>query len=148
MLWPEERKPSEFGVIRGRGVSRECDEVKSMVASEMIARASLLWCEVCGLVTTNPIHWFVIRCGDSIFLSTGGTLNQPTRREPGTIAVSLMLRCTSTAGLTLPARRRSQALPSALTVAASLECGISIRHEHRVSAGMRNRLQRARSLVG
>jgi hypothetical protein len=22
-------------------------------------------CEVCGLVTTNPIHWFVIRCGDS-----------------------------------------------------------------------------------
>src|SRR5580765_3429305 len=22
-------------------------------------------CEVCGLVTTNPLHWFVIRCGDS-----------------------------------------------------------------------------------
>jgi len=22
-------------------------------------------CEVCVLVTTNPIHWFVIRCGDS-----------------------------------------------------------------------------------
>jgi len=22
-------------------------------------------CEVCGLVTTNPIRWFVIRCGDS-----------------------------------------------------------------------------------
>ena len=22
--------------------------------------------EVCGLVTTNPIHWFVIRCGDSV----------------------------------------------------------------------------------
>jgi len=22
-------------------------------------------CEVCGLVTSNPIHWFVIRCGDS-----------------------------------------------------------------------------------
>jgi len=22
-------------------------------------------CEVCGLVTRNPIHWFVIRCGDS-----------------------------------------------------------------------------------
>ena len=22
-------------------------------------------CEVCGLVTTNPIHWFVIRWGDS-----------------------------------------------------------------------------------
>jgi hypothetical protein len=21
--------------------------------------------KVCGLVTTNPIHWFVIRCGDS-----------------------------------------------------------------------------------
>jgi hypothetical protein len=22
-------------------------------------------CEVCGQVTTEPIHWFVIRCGDS-----------------------------------------------------------------------------------
>jgi len=22
-------------------------------------------CEVCGLVTTNPTRWFVIRCGDS-----------------------------------------------------------------------------------
>jgi hypothetical protein len=22
-------------------------------------------CEVCGLIATNPTHWFVIRCGDS-----------------------------------------------------------------------------------
>jgi hypothetical protein len=22
-------------------------------------------CEVCGIITSNPIHWFVIRCGDS-----------------------------------------------------------------------------------
>jgi hypothetical protein len=22
-------------------------------------------CEVCGIVTRDPIHWFVIRCGDS-----------------------------------------------------------------------------------
>lgn len=22
-------------------------------------------CEVCGTVTNNPIHWFVIQCGDS-----------------------------------------------------------------------------------
>jgi hypothetical protein len=22
-------------------------------------------CEVCGIVTREPIHWFVIRCGDS-----------------------------------------------------------------------------------
>ena len=22
-------------------------------------------CEVCGIVTNEPIHWFVIRCGDS-----------------------------------------------------------------------------------
>ncbi|PYY22779.1 MAG: hypothetical protein DMG62_11445 [Acidobacteria bacterium] len=21
-------------------------------------------CEVCGTATTNPLHWFVIRCGD------------------------------------------------------------------------------------
>jgi hypothetical protein len=22
-------------------------------------------CEVCGIVTSNPIHWFIIRCGES-----------------------------------------------------------------------------------
>jgi len=22
-------------------------------------------CEVCGTITSNPIHWFVIQCGDS-----------------------------------------------------------------------------------
>ncbi len=22
-------------------------------------------CEVCGLVTSNPTHWYVIHCGDS-----------------------------------------------------------------------------------
>jgi len=22
-------------------------------------------CEICGITTTNPIHWFVIQCGDS-----------------------------------------------------------------------------------
>ena len=22
-------------------------------------------CEVCGIVTNTPMHWFVIRCGDS-----------------------------------------------------------------------------------
>ena len=22
-------------------------------------------CEICGLVTTNPIHWFVIQCSDA-----------------------------------------------------------------------------------
>ncbi|HEX2328098.1 MAG TPA: hypothetical protein VHN74_05210 [Candidatus Angelobacter sp.] len=22
-------------------------------------------CEICGLVTCNPVHWFVIRCGNT-----------------------------------------------------------------------------------
>jgi hypothetical protein len=22
-------------------------------------------CEICGTVTSNPVHWFVIRCGNS-----------------------------------------------------------------------------------
>jgi hypothetical protein len=22
-------------------------------------------CEICGIVTNNPIHWYVIRCGES-----------------------------------------------------------------------------------
>ena len=73
-------------------------------------------CEVWGLVTTNPIHWFVIRCGDSdltVYRWTSETANAPGARH---FAVRLMPRCTSAAGLTRCARRRSQALPTALTV--------------------------------
>jgi hypothetical protein len=40
-------------------------------------------CEVCGLVTTNPIHWFVIRSGDSDLTVYRWKLKRPTRREPG-----------------------------------------------------------------
>ena len=39
-------------------------------------------CEVCGLVTTNPVHWFVIRCGDSDLTVTGGILKPPRRPAP------------------------------------------------------------------
>ncbi len=70
-------------------------------------------CEVCGLVTTNPIHWFVIRCGDSELTVYGGSLKPPTRPTPGTTAVKLMPRRTSVDGLTQCARRLSRILSSA-----------------------------------
>jgi hypothetical protein len=41
-------------------------------------------CEVCGLVTTNPIHWFVIRCGDSdltVYRWNSETANAPGARH-------------------------------------------------------------------
>jgi hypothetical protein len=41
-------------------------------------------CEVCGLVTTNPIHWFVIRCGDSdltVYRWNSETANSPGARH-------------------------------------------------------------------
>jgi hypothetical protein len=38
----QKRKLGECGVTGRQGVSRECDEVKAMVATGMIARASLL----------------------------------------------------------------------------------------------------------
>jgi hypothetical protein len=32
---------------------------------EIMASLQEFRCEVCGTVTSNPIHWFVIQCGDS-----------------------------------------------------------------------------------
>jgi hypothetical protein len=57
-------------------------------------------CEVCGLVTTNPIHRFVIRCGDSEL--TVHRWNSETADAAGAdiTVVKLTPRCTSVAGLT------------------------------------------------
>jgi hypothetical protein len=33
---------------------------------EQMATVQEFRCEICGLVTSNPIHWFVIQCGDSV----------------------------------------------------------------------------------
>jgi hypothetical protein len=41
-------------------------------------------CEVCGLITTNPTHWFVIRCGDSdltVYRWNSETANAPGARH-------------------------------------------------------------------
>jgi hypothetical protein len=41
-------------------------------------------CEVCGSVSTNPIHWFVIRCGDSnltLYRWNSETANAPGARH-------------------------------------------------------------------
>ena len=32
---------------------------------ESMASVQEFSCEICGIVTSNPIHWFVIQCGDS-----------------------------------------------------------------------------------
>jgi len=72
-------------------------------------------CEVCGLVTTNPIHWFVIRCGDSdltVYRWNSESANAPGRPGPGITVVKPTRRFTSAAGLTRNARRRSQGLPN------------------------------------
>jgi hypothetical protein len=37
----------------------------SLHGTERMTKLQEFRCEVCGLVTTNPIHWFVIRCGDA-----------------------------------------------------------------------------------
>jgi hypothetical protein len=70
-------------------------------------------CEVCGLVTTNPIHWFVIRCGDSEL--TVHRWNSETASAAGAriTAVRLTPKCTSVAGSNQSALRRSQVSCSA-----------------------------------
>lgn len=42
LLWPEKGSQASAVLPDAGGVSRECDEVKAMVAPGMIARASLL----------------------------------------------------------------------------------------------------------
>src|SRR5260370_26884431 len=56
---------------------------------------------------------------------TDGALNPPTRPGPGIFAARLMPRCTSAAGLTRSARRRSPPLPSALTVRHHWNAGLA-----------------------
>ena len=73
-------------------------------------------CEVCGLVASNPIHWFVIRCGDSDLTVYRWSSENANAAEPGTTAVKPTPRYISVAGLTQCARRRSQILPSASPV--------------------------------
>jgi hypothetical protein len=41
-------------------------------------------CEICGDLTTNPLHWFVIRCGDAeltVHRWNSGTANAPGARH-------------------------------------------------------------------
>lgn len=35
------------------------------VIQELMTSLQEFRCEICGTVTSNPTHWFVIRCGDS-----------------------------------------------------------------------------------
>jgi hypothetical protein len=79
-LWIKDRAAHVGGIVKREQVgeltishsksamARDC-EVKAGLGNEKgLKRMTTLQefrCEVCGLVTTNPTHWFVIRCGDS-----------------------------------------------------------------------------------
>jgi hypothetical protein len=71
--------------------------------------------EVCGLVTTNPIHWFVIRGGDSdlaVYRWNSETANAPGARH---YCAEAHAEVYITAGLDRSVRRQGPALPSVLT---------------------------------
>ena len=41
-------------------------------------------CEVCGIITSNPIHWFVIQCGNldlTVFRWNNDAANAPDARH-------------------------------------------------------------------
>jgi hypothetical protein len=46
-------------------------------------------CEVCGIVTSEPIHWFIIRCGDSELTVQRWNSEAANAREHGITAVKL-----------------------------------------------------------
>jgi hypothetical protein len=105
--------------------------------------------------TTNPIHWFVIRCGDSDLAVY--RWNSETAKAPGArhyCGEAHAEGCTSAAGLTRCARRRSQALPSALTVRHYWNAGLAFGMSTGLAACGRhslecvNRLQRTHGLMG
>ncbi len=56
-------------------------------------------CEVCGIVTSNPIHWFVIRCGDSELTVHRWNAEAADALEPVITAVKPTPKYTSAVGL-------------------------------------------------
>jgi hypothetical protein len=65
-------------------------------------------CEVCGIVSSDPIHcsWFDVEIPS--LLCSDGILRLPKLPEPDITAGRLTPRCTSVAGLNRFAHRRSQ----------------------------------------
>ncbi len=68
-------------------------------------------CEICGTVSENPVHWFVIECGDQQLAVIKWDLtaaSSPTARH--FCGEAHAQRCTSAAGLN-PCARRPDLLP-------------------------------------
>ena len=61
-------------------------------------------CEICGIVDTRPVHWFVIQCGDSQLSVDRWTSGAAEADGPGTSAVKPTPRRTSADGLIRYAR--------------------------------------------
>jgi hypothetical protein len=111
-------------------------------------------CEVWGLVTTNPIHWFVIRCGDSnltVYRWNSETVNAPGARHYCGEADAEVYISRWFDSVCAPPK---QALPSALTVRHYWNAGLAFGMSTGLAACGRhslecvNRPQRTHGLVG
>ena len=68
-------------------------------------------CEICGVVSQNPIHWFVIKCTDWKLAIIKWDLTAATSFQPHGISVAKpTLRFISAAGLNLCASRPNEVL--------------------------------------
>jgi len=90
-------------------------------------------CEVWGLVTTNPIHWFVIRCGDSnltVYRWISDRVNAPgARHDCGEADAEVYISRWFDSVCAPP----KPSFTYRLDGASLLECGIGFRYVHRVS---------------
>ena len=55
-------------------------------------------CEICGIVSDNPIHWFVIECGDQRLAVIKWDLTAAGSPRPGISVEKRTLRSISAAG--------------------------------------------------
>lgn len=80
-------------------------------------------CEICGLVTSNPTHWFVIRCGDSELTVHRWNSEAANAAGAPTTTAKLMPRCISAAGSSRSVRRPSPTSSSAPKMLSRMEAG-------------------------
>ena len=67
-------------------------------------------CEICGTVSSNPVHWFVIHCGDSELSVHSWSSEVANAAGARITAAKPMPRSTSAAGSSQFVPRRSQIL--------------------------------------
>ena len=64
-MYGPEQSLIEAGPKSSSGSGRESVNSPVVYDEELMTALHEFRCEICGTVTSNPVHWFVIQCGNS-----------------------------------------------------------------------------------